>query len=453
MSPANPAAGQNVTFSAVVKNQGTGVTPAGVVIGVAFLVDGTEVTWSDNDSTSLAPGASVTLTADNGTSGVATWPATNGSHTLEAYVNDIGRFSESNTSNNTLNESFTVGTSPSPTPTPTQTSGYSGIVWGANGHDDQGTYPPSGSITLSQMESDILNVFGSAHGMPLYRGIDADDNSNSSVNTQVTQLQAAGIQPIVVSQLYPGYSSETAAYNGAYSAVQGILQATPSLQYLEIGNEWTLQTTPNGDGSTAADWTSNSSYPMFRGVIAGAVAAARATNPNVKVIGGATSGWTYLGLPLALAADLKSYKNPSGVTANLMWDYTNLHWYNDADSGNQMGLPSNFNGGMNAYTMLQATGKPLCITEFGSSSGNSAPGSGNATGYESAAGSNITGLMADFLAHQSTQNGVACATAYELYQQIQSVDQYDYFLYFVQSNFSTVLAPQGQDVKSWISSH
>ena len=108
MSPANPTVGQNVTFSAVVKNQGTGATPAGVVIGVAFLVDGTEVTWSDNDSTSLAPGASVTLTADNGSSGVATWPATSGSHTLEAYVNDIGRFSESNTSNNTLSESFSV---------------------------------------------------------------------------------------------------------------------------------------------------------------------------------------------------------------------------------------------------------------------------------------------------------------------------------------------------------
>jgi hypothetical protein len=35
MSPSNPAAGQAVTFSAVVTNQGNAATPAGVVIGVA----------------------------------------------------------------------------------------------------------------------------------------------------------------------------------------------------------------------------------------------------------------------------------------------------------------------------------------------------------------------------------------------------------------------------------
>jgi len=342
---------------------------------------------------------------------------------------------------------------PVPTPTPTPVAGYTGILWGANGHNDQGTYAPSGSVSVAQQISDLTTVFGTSHGQPLYRMIDGDDTAVADIKTLVTTLQNGGINPIVVSQLYPSYANETAAYNGSYSAVQAILKAVPTIQILEIGNEWTLQMSPAGDGSTAADWTSNSSYSMFRGVIAGAVAAARATNSKVKVIGGATSGWTYLGLPLALAADLKSYKNPSGVTANLMWDYTNLHWYNDADAGNTMGLPSNFNGGMNAYKILQATGKPLCITEFGSSSGNTAGGSANSTGYETQAGKNIVALMADFVAHQSTENGVACATTYQLYQEIQGVNQYDYFLYYVQSNFTTVLAPQGQAMQSYLLSH
>jgi hypothetical protein len=114
-SPANPTVGQAVTFSAVVKNQGTGATPAGTTIGVSFSVDGTEVSWSDTDSTSLPAGASVTLTANGGpTSG--TWSATAGTHTILAYVDDIDRFAESNESNNTLSTSITVGSASDTTP-------------------------------------------------------------------------------------------------------------------------------------------------------------------------------------------------------------------------------------------------------------------------------------------------------------------------------------------------
>ena len=53
-SPANPAAGQAVTFSVTVKNQGLGSTPAGVVIGVSFWIDGSAVSWADQDATALA---------------------------------------------------------------------------------------------------------------------------------------------------------------------------------------------------------------------------------------------------------------------------------------------------------------------------------------------------------------------------------------------------------------
>lgn len=118
--PANIVAGQSVTFGAVVKNQGSAPTPAGRIIGVAFHVDGPEVSWSSKDTNPLAAGASVTLTADGGPSG-PTWKATAGSHTLRAIVNDVNRFTETSTSNNTLTALFTVAQAPTTVTKPVNT--------------------------------------------------------------------------------------------------------------------------------------------------------------------------------------------------------------------------------------------------------------------------------------------------------------------------------------------
>jgi hypothetical protein len=101
-NPTVPVADKPVTFSAIVKNQGTAPTPEGVIIGVAFNVDGKEVAWSDAYKTSLAPGASVTLTSNGGPSGSAAWIATSGTHSPSATVDDLNRIKESNKSNNTM---------------------------------------------------------------------------------------------------------------------------------------------------------------------------------------------------------------------------------------------------------------------------------------------------------------------------------------------------------------
>src|SRR6185295_3699397 len=50
-SPTSPVPGNAVTFRAIIKNQGTGPTPGGVIHGVEFLVDGVQVSWSDNSTT------------------------------------------------------------------------------------------------------------------------------------------------------------------------------------------------------------------------------------------------------------------------------------------------------------------------------------------------------------------------------------------------------------------
>jgi hypothetical protein len=107
-APAAPATGSAVRFTATIKNQGTGATPAGVKHGIAFFVDGRQVTWSDTDTASLAPGASITLTANGGPAALATWKATAGNHTVQAYVDDSKLITETNETNNTLSKPLTA---------------------------------------------------------------------------------------------------------------------------------------------------------------------------------------------------------------------------------------------------------------------------------------------------------------------------------------------------------
>ncbi|MFC5531408.1 CARDB domain-containing protein [Cohnella yongneupensis] len=108
-SPASPQTGNEVTFSAVVKNQGTAAVSAGAIKGVLFSIDGTSVSWSDNYTSSIAAGSSVTVTATGGPSSKASWTAASGTHTVRAYVDDVNRIAESNESNNTFDKTITPG--------------------------------------------------------------------------------------------------------------------------------------------------------------------------------------------------------------------------------------------------------------------------------------------------------------------------------------------------------
>ena len=162
-------AGSPVQFSATVKNQGTAATPAGVIIGVQFQVDAKSAfTWSDTDKTSLAPGASVTLTANGGQAG-ASWTATTGTHSVRAYVDDVNRIGESNEANNILTSPFTTSAAaPIPpampdlvvtgmTP-PTATAG--GPVQFAATVKNQGTAAtPAGVIIGVQFQVDAKSAF------------------------------------------------------------------------------------------------------------------------------------------------------------------------------------------------------------------------------------------------------------------------------------------------------
>ena len=114
--PASPAPGSAVTLKATVKNQGDAPTPAGTKHGVLFTFDDGAAgpgVWSDTHTQAIAPGASVSLTANGGSAG-ATWKAVAGTHTVKAHVDDVNRILESDENNNVMRKEIVVGTSPAP---------------------------------------------------------------------------------------------------------------------------------------------------------------------------------------------------------------------------------------------------------------------------------------------------------------------------------------------------
>ena len=116
--PANPQPGDQVIFTATIKNRGGTAVPAGVKLGLRFDMNGATVyrpnsntmIWSDTHYSGLEPGASVNLTTNGGDSGVAYWTAgAEGIHTVRAYIDDGNLIAESNENNNTLTKEIAVG--------------------------------------------------------------------------------------------------------------------------------------------------------------------------------------------------------------------------------------------------------------------------------------------------------------------------------------------------------
>ena len=180
--PANPAAGDAITMKAVIKNQGTGATPAGTTHGVAFTASGNlgSAVWSDGYRNSLAPGEWITVTANGGISG-STWTAAAGTYTITATVDDVNRIGESNENNNVLTRTMTVsaarpGPTPTITPTPTKTL----------------------APTPTQTQTPGQNVYGAdanPTGSPVgggngYKNIVSKSNAKSIVSTKSELLSA-----------------------------------------------------------------------------------------------------------------------------------------------------------------------------------------------------------------------------------------------------------------------
>lgn len=97
--------GSYLLFNATLKNAGTIATPAGVVHGVLFQVDGAPIVTSVYLTASLAPGASVIVQGGPG----ALWLATAGAHTLTATADPANLLpNEASEANNSFSKPLNV---------------------------------------------------------------------------------------------------------------------------------------------------------------------------------------------------------------------------------------------------------------------------------------------------------------------------------------------------------
>lgn len=100
-TPANPAPGTLVRFSARVRNDGNAGT--GADVGVGFRINGVQNTdhWVVEGPMNAGQERVMTMWGQ--------WSATAGTHTIVAHADDINRFPESNENNNTAQASLSVG--------------------------------------------------------------------------------------------------------------------------------------------------------------------------------------------------------------------------------------------------------------------------------------------------------------------------------------------------------
>jgi hypothetical protein len=104
-SPAEVAIGDSVTFWATVRNNGTGPTPAGTILGITFEIDGNPLFWSEYFKTPLAAGAIVTLKASRGEA-KPEWEATAGPHVITVWADKTNKIAEIIENNNSFSKNI-----------------------------------------------------------------------------------------------------------------------------------------------------------------------------------------------------------------------------------------------------------------------------------------------------------------------------------------------------------
>lgn len=186
MIPSNPANGDEVLFTVDVTNQGTGATQTGtgIFLGAAFKIDGAWATWSDNITTALAPGQSITLTPNYGSGGKNTWTATTGNHTFETVLDNMGKITESNENNNLDQRTITV---PSVCATPATPETFTATQNSSN---------PTTSINLAWSDSTTdhdgfklsrsLNSTSGFELLPVTLGVDSRTYTDSNLTSNTT---------------------------------------------------------------------------------------------------------------------------------------------------------------------------------------------------------------------------------------------------------------------------
>ncbi|HEY6556139.1 MAG TPA: family 16 glycosylhydrolase [Polyangiaceae bacterium] len=259
LSPSSPGAGNPVTFSATVRNQGTAATPAGTTVGVLFSVDGNPVAWSDTFSQSLAAGATVNLTANGGPSG-ATWLATSGSHQVVAFVDDIDRIpNESNENNNQLTRSFSVGTVCTPA--------CSGKVCGPNGCGGSCGSCPSGQACNTSGQCTVV----SSTLPPLWNASPPTGASPAPSGPVVGRAGEFDTGTLATNEVWDNFNGTSGSNPDSRLWIEDTINQggtqvyNPSHSFLDGSGNAVLEATQSGGTITSGRFTSRTKFNMQYG--------------------------------------------------------------------------------------------------------------------------------------------------------------------------------------------
>jgi hypothetical protein len=244
-------AGSDVLFEADVKNQGTGPTPDGVIIGVAFRANEVMRAWSDHYTTALPAGQTISLRANGGPDGDRYWnDAQVGTYTIRAHVDHInGLANELNEADNTFEVPLTV-----------EAAGDAITRW-AGINANTGFYTSAGYVSAAEAELLDLNASSIRMGMDNLGGrtVGASFRWRARDAVVASHLAAglkihAGISPLI--HVESGQNLDEWKDNWRHFCANVFRRYSRQVYYYIIGNEGDL------NGLTPAEMVSFAQIAM-----------------------------------------------------------------------------------------------------------------------------------------------------------------------------------------------
>lgn len=248
-SPAEPHSGDQVVFTATIKNIGNKSTTSGIKHGVRFSIDGRDTqpfTWNDQYYDSIKPGESVTLTATGGQNGNS-WTATSGIHTVYAWVDDNNtNIAESDEDNNVKTEIIKVDVEEVTIPDSEKgdVSGTSVLAYPV----PSGATESSDTMALSANQEDV-GVFktrvsearswtGNTYQPTTFTNVALFDYSGGDVEVRL-KVKRTDISSVTIRPQSNGVTTSSISNDGTYTTIAFRIPDGKQGQYsLEFNGSW-----------------------------------------------------------------------------------------------------------------------------------------------------------------------------------------------------------------------
>ncbi|KWZ48488.1 MULTISPECIES: beta-glucosidase [Burkholderia] len=244
--------------------------------------------------------------------------------------------------------------------------------FGVNGHYvDGGVYA---SVPLATQAAHLAGLGMSVYRQDVYIPAHIDTLASTVIpglGSNVTVLPMIQAHPWADPSLNGQQPTEASAYAYAYKLSVYAAKKLAGIPIVEFGNEYDIDShnAPiQGDGINVSDYD-NSTFPIWRGALRGALDGWRSvdTNRTTKLIANATSGALHFGF----LDGLMTGTQPDGTTGHpkLTPDVIQWHWYsNGGDLENALGKTGRYNV---LARLKDRYNLPIVVTEIGVNTDNS----------------------------------------------------------------------------------